>query len=447
MVVRRVGTLAAGTTDAALSDMANQGLVGALVGRFRLVAMIGRGGAGEVYRAEHETISTRVAIKVLHSHASTNPDHVERLFREATAANRIRHGGIAKVFDAGWLPCGRAYLMMEHLEGETLARRLARVGRLPLARLADIARQVASVLAATHAAGIVHRDLKPDNLMLSPDCELASGERVRLLDFGIAKLIGAASAITAGVMGTPDYLAPEQWQDSRAVDGRADAYSLGCVTFEMATGHVPFPAKSVAGSCKHHLATPAPSLRELAPDLPDDLEALVANLLRKNPGERPASMREVEAGFARIAAVPSPSRPMRSHTPRIARTTVLTDTAIPIDPRDIRDEPRPATRWPLVAGMVAGAALLATGLFIRFGVATAAPLAAADPPAVAVAAVASPAPPVVAVASFAPAPTATRVAARRIVRPAPRVMKRPPPRQPIDPYVDPSPGPQPIDPY
>ena len=212
--------------------------------------------------------------------------------------------------------------------------------------------------------------------MLSPDCEIPSGERVTLLDFGIAKLTGAATALTAGVMGTPDYLAPEQWQDPRAVDGRADAYSLGCVAFEMVSGHVPFPATSVAASCKNHLATPAPSLRKRVPYVPRDLASIVGNLLRKDPDERPA-MREVEHAFAHIVSARVSRRRARPRRPSIRRATVLTETAVPIDSHDACETGAVRSRWPVAAGVCAGVALFVAALCIRFGVANAGSVASA----------------------------------------------------------------------
>ena len=373
--------------------MPDPGLVGELVGHFRLVAMIGRGGAGEVYRAEHEALSTRVAVKVLHARVSANPDHVRRFFHEAIAASRIQHAGIAKVFDAGFLPCGRAYLLMELIEGETLARRLACAERLPPARIAEICRQIASVLAAAHQAGIVHRDLKPENVVLAPDSELACGERVKIVDFGVAKLAGVMNAITNGVIGTPDYMAPEQWQDSRAVDGRADVYSLGCVAFEMATGRVPFPARSIAASCSQHLVATPPSVRDLVADLPEELDALISGLLQKRPDDRPATMRDLERAFATLNTGPAPARPR-------------------------------GPRRGLVGGLCASAAVVAAiSVSLRFGVAHSATVAPA-------ASVARP----LAIAQSAPP-----------ARHAPVVPRVEP--QPIDPYTATRTEPEPIDPY
>ncbi|HUJ58116.1 MAG TPA: serine/threonine-protein kinase, partial [Kofleriaceae bacterium] len=192
--------------------LAEAPLVGHSVGNFRLVAKIGGGGTSEVYLAEQHSVGTRVAIKTLLPRIAANQDHVQRFFNEAIAVSEVRHAGVVRIFDAGFMSCGRAYLVMEYLDGETLTCRIRRAGRLPLAHIAEVARQISTILEATHQAGITHRDLKPDNIFLVPDAELDSGERVKLLDFGIAKL--AASRLTStsiGAMGTPDYMAPEQW--------------------------------------------------------------------------------------------------------------------------------------------------------------------------------------------------------------------------------------------
>src|SRR5215813_4838527 len=218
-------------------------VIGETIGNFKVVSRLGRGGTGEVYLAEQTSIGTKVAVKVLRPDVSSDADHVQRFFNEARAVSRIQHAGIVKIFDVGYVPSGEAYLIMEFLDGETLAKRIARDGPLPISMIADIGKQMASVLAATHGAGITHRDLKPDNVYLVADRELPRGERLKVLDFGIAKLTGTLasnSPQTIGTMGTPVYMAPEQWGDASKVDWRADLYSLGCVAYEMTAGRPPF---------------------------------------------------------------------------------------------------------------------------------------------------------------------------------------------------------------
>src|SRR5262245_11132821 len=240
---------------------------------------------GEVWLAEQQSIGTHVAIKLLNEAVSKDNEHVQRFFNEARAVSRIQHAGIVKIFDVGH-HAGQAYLIMEYLEGETLAQRITRVGKLPLAEIADIGRQIASVLDATHSAGITHRDLKPDNIFLVADRELPRGERVKILDFGIAKLTGTLagqSPRTIGTMGTPAYMAPEQWGDASKVDWRADLYSLGCVAFEMTCGRPPFIVTNIAEACAKHLHEPAPRARSLVPGVPPRLDELLDRLLAKDP--------------------------------------------------------------------------------------------------------------------------------------------------------------------
>src|SRR5689334_784241 len=224
---------------------------------------------GEVFVAEHTTIKTRVAIKVLHPQVSANTDHVQRFFNEARAVARIQHAGIVKIFDVGFHTDQRAYLIMEYLEGETLAVRLRRTRRISPHNTVEIARQIASILAATHHAGIIHRDLKPENVFLVRDRELASGERVKLLDFGIAKLSDTlpGSPTTVGAIGTPAYMAPEQWSNASTIDWRADAYSLGCIVYQMIAGRPPFVSKSIADACAQHLHEVPQPLRDHASDV------------------------------------------------------------------------------------------------------------------------------------------------------------------------------------
>ncbi|HEX4418912.1 MAG TPA: bifunctional serine/threonine-protein kinase/formylglycine-generating enzyme family protein [Kofleriaceae bacterium] len=279
-------------------------MIGETIGHFEITARLGRGGMGEVFVAEHTTIKTRVAIKILHAEVSTNTRQVQRFFNEAHAVARIQHAGIVKIFDVGFHTNQRAYLIMEHLEGETLAARIERTGRLTPRATAELARQIANILGATHHAGIIHRDLKPENVFLVRDREHTSGERVKLLDFGIAKLsdsIASANPTTAGTMGTPAYMAPEQWSDSSRVDWRADAYSLGCILYKMAAGRPPFNSASIAEACAKHLhETPQP-IRSHTPDVPAGIDTLTLRLLAKDPAQRAPSIETIEHQLAELA--------------------------------------------------------------------------------------------------------------------------------------------------
>jgi serine/threonine protein kinase len=351
-------------------------VIGETFGNFRVVSRIGRGGMGEVYLAEQLSIGTRVAIKLLQADISEDKDHVQRFFNEARAVSRIQHAGIVKIFDVGFHgQTGQAYLVMEYLDGESLAQRIGR-GRLSPAQVTDVGRQIASVLEATHAAGITHRDLKPDNIFLVPDRELASRERVKVLDFGIAKLTGTlagASPRTSGTMGTPAYMAPEQWGDSSKVDWRADLYALGCLTFEMVTGRPPFECKTFAEACAQHLTSPPPSAQAIEPSCPGELNRLLLRLLAKDPNDRPQTAQDVVHAFdaiARDVGSPIVSGPT-AMSPKPTGTESTVQSASRQKPRDddaiaMTAAKKRSLALPIGLGVVAVAAIAGvSGYFLR----------------------------------------------------------------------------------
>ena len=201
---------------------------GSIIGSYRVVSKLGEGGMGAVYLAEHTLLGRRAAIKVLKPDLTLKPEVIDRFFGEARTASTLADPGIVQIFDFGYHPGGSAYILMELLDGEPLDARLRRVGRLAPAAALRIVRQIASSLAAAHARGIVHRDLKPENIILVRDPEVVGGERAKLLDFGIAKLMDGdrpSPARPAGpVMGTPLYMSPEQCRSAGTVDHRSDIY-------------------------------------------------------------------------------------------------------------------------------------------------------------------------------------------------------------------------------
>ena len=278
-------------------------MLGETIKDFRLVQQLGRGGMGEVWLAEQQLIKTKVAIKILGTELAADQQQVQRFFNEAIAVGRIKHAGIAKIFDVGFHENGRAFLIMELLEGDTLTARMATTPPALPAAL-EIARQIASVVAATHTAGVIHRDLKPDNIFLVPDAELASGERVKILDFGIAKLGSARTSLTnaqgAASMGTPGYMAPEQWTDASGVDGKADVYALGCIMFELVCGRRPFAITTIAEAYRKHIHEQPPTVRSVVPDAPQIVDELIGRMLAKKPVERP-TMVAVHTVLSRIA--------------------------------------------------------------------------------------------------------------------------------------------------
>ncbi len=265
---------------------------GRLFGNYRVVRLIGEGAFGEVYLAENPLIERRAAIKVLRPLLAQDAELVRRFFNEARAASAIRHPSIIEVFDAGETPEGFPYILMEFLEGKSLKKRLAEAGRLSVAEALEIAGQAGSALAAAHAIGIVHRDLKPENLFLVPDAGAPSGARVKILDFGIAKVkhgVGPAGSIrteTGLIMGSPTYMSPEQCKDSADVDLRADIYSLATIVYEMMAGRPPYVGATGVELLLMHLSeTPRP-LRELAPHVPDHVQDAVMRALHQERSER-----------------------------------------------------------------------------------------------------------------------------------------------------------------
>jgi serine/threonine-protein kinase len=292
-------------------------MLGRSLGNYQLESVIGEGGMGVVYLARHATLGRPAAVKVLHPELSTNQGIVTRFFNEARAASAARDPGIVEVFDFGFED-RTAYIVMEYLEGESLAARMQR-GRSAIGAALTIVRAIARALQAAHEQGIVHRDLKPDNVFLARDPELPAGERVKLLDFGIAKLAGndeRSHTRTGTVMGTPTYMAPEQCRGSGRVDHRADLYALGCVAYEMLCGRPPFLADGPGDVFARHLYFPPLPLRSHHPELPAEIDAFVLWLLEKDPAARPATAADVIRAVDHLAAMVVPMSP-RGEPPRI----------------------------------------------------------------------------------------------------------------------------------
>lgn len=284
------------------------------IGPYRVVRKLGEGGMGAVYEAVHQVINRRVAIKVLHPEAGRSTETINRFINEARAANLTHHPGLVQITDFGNLPDGSGYLVMEYLQGETLAARLeASGGKLSPEDAVHISVQLASALTACHKKGITHRDLKPGNAMLVPDPAMATGERLKVLDFGLAKLSEVREAAlvntnSQAVLGTPLYMSPEQCEGAGRVDAKTDVYALGCMLYEMLAGRPPFVGDGVGQVIgKHLFKEPAP-LVTLAPQLPGALSDLVARLLVKSKDERP-SMRETQQALEALAeGLPPPHR-------------------------------------------------------------------------------------------------------------------------------------------
>ncbi|WP_437674192.1 protein kinase domain-containing protein [Sorangium sp. So ce131] len=293
-------------------------LIGSCIGQYRIDEEIGRGGMGVVYRAVHQGIGQLAAVKVLSSHFAGDASQLRRFENEARALSRVAHPGLVKIFDFGQTPRGEPYILMEYLRGELLRGRVARCKRLALPETLHIARQAASALAAVHRSGIVHRDVKPSNMMLVADDEAPGGERLKLLDFGIARLAGEGADLTApgAVLGTALYMSPEQCAGDPLVDGRSDVYALGVVLYELLAGRPPFVGPS-AEVLRLHLFQDARPLQEVAPELPRDIALLIGRMLAKAPSLRPEMAQVAEAmrrdgGQAATtpAAAPGPAAPV-----------------------------------------------------------------------------------------------------------------------------------------
>ena len=301
----------------------------ATIGSYRILGLLGSGGMGVVYRAEHAVTGQRAVIKKLWPRFNDETS-VARFFQEARIAASIDDPGIVKVFDFGALPDGSHYLAMELLTGETLAARLAREGRLPVVQAVALLRQAARIVGRAHAQGVVHRDLKPDNLFLVPDPEVPGGVRVKVLDFGIAKLAeqGVDLTGTGATMGTPPYMSPEQWRNAGRVDARTDVYALGCILFEMVTGQLPFPGPGQTEFSDQHRfqAPPAPSA--IQPGLPAFLDSAVERALAKSQDDRPASTAELAAMLGEPLASPQPPLfpgDVSPHEPTVITPAVVTN--------------------------------------------------------------------------------------------------------------------------
>src|SRR5215207_7806583 len=259
-------------------------LATALGDAYTIEGEVGRGGMGVVYRARDERLQRRVAIKVLPPELAFQQDIRERFTREAQTAARLSHPHIVPIHTGGEGQ-GLVYFVMGYVDGESVAGRIRRRGKLPVDEARRIMMESADALSAAHALSIIHRDIKPDNILLE-----GSRGRVMVTDFGIAKALSSTSGATltgAGVaIGTPAFMSPEQAAGEREIDGRSDVYSLGVVAFQMLTGELPFTAPTVAGILMKQITEPAPDIRGRRPDVPEDLALAVSRCLEKDPENR-----------------------------------------------------------------------------------------------------------------------------------------------------------------
>ncbi|HYK83276.1 MAG TPA: protein kinase [Gemmatimonadales bacterium] len=298
-------------------------LVHALGNSYTVEGELGRGGMGVVFGARDERLKRHVAIKVLPPELAFREEIRLRFLREAETAARLSHPHIVPIHSVGEAPDGLVYFVMAFVDGESLAAKLKRRGRLPPDEGRRIVQETADALGAAHALGIIHRDVKPDNILLE-----GSRGRVVVTDFGIAKALssttGPATLTATGVaIGTPHYMSPEQAAGDREIDGRSDIYSLGVVAYQMLTGELPFHAPTVPGILMKHITERAPLITEKRPDIPDDLAACVMRCLEKDPDDRwptaDALRRALEARSATLyrprRSGPTASRSVRPPPP------------------------------------------------------------------------------------------------------------------------------------
>ncbi len=301
-------------------------IIGQRINNYEVRRLIGEGGMGAVYLAEHVVMGRKAAIKVLRRELCEDETLVARFMNEARAANAIGHPNIVDIVDVGLLPEGIPYMMMEYLVGEDLSKRLARGGRLSLPQALPIAGQACSAVGAAHDKGIIHRDLKPENLFLVPDVTAPGHERVKVLDFGIAKLLGgfaggSVKTRTGSLFGTPQYMSPEQCQGiPEGIDHRSDIYSFGIILYQMLCGSLPFVSAGIGDMLLMHIsrAPDPPSAR--CPEIPPWLDKVILCALEKKPEDRFPTMTALasalegpvaatlSASAAGVSSVPSPSQ-------------------------------------------------------------------------------------------------------------------------------------------
>ena len=336
------------------------------VGPYLLLDILGEGGMGRVFRARHTRLGRDVALKVIRKEKLSNPQTVNRFTQEIHAAAQLSHPNVVLAFDAESAG-GNLFLSMEYVEGTDLTKLVRQNGPMPIAHACDAIRQAALGLQHAHERGLVHRDIKPSNLLYTPKGQ------VKVLDLGLAQLgQSAAGGENAGrvtqegfVLGTPDFLAPEQAQNSGGVDARADVYSLGATLFYLLTARVPFEAPTSTDKLIKHITEPPPSLVSIRPEIPPQLNALVHWLMAKRPEDRPQSAAQVAMALlpfalpqsGAVAPQPPPAPAMPVAAP--VATAFATDSGetFQAPPRVRVREPNGASSLPLL--LIAGGVLLA----------------------------------------------------------------------------------------
>jgi serine/threonine protein kinase len=285
-------------------DGAALGLNDELVGKtlrdtFRIVRVIGEGGMGRVYEAQHTRIpNKRFAVKMLHPEYAREPQILARFLQEAEAAASIKSEYVVDVYDVDRTPDGRPFIVGELLEGREFADHLSRTGKMAVGPAVRIVRQVCKALTVAHAKGVIHRDMKPENVFLTGELERPLA---KILDFGISKVEsgpgGGNLTRTGMIMGTPAYMSPEQARGQR-VDHRTDIYAVGAILYVALTGRKPFEHEDASAILMQVLTEDPPRPRSIAPEIPEPVEAIIQRAMAKNPDERPQSMAELDAALS-----------------------------------------------------------------------------------------------------------------------------------------------------
>jgi serine/threonine protein kinase len=307
-------------------------MLGTDIGSYRVLSKIGEGGMGSVYVAQHQLLGRKAAIKVLLKELSTDPSIVQRFINEARATSQIVHPGVVRIYDFGQLPDGSTYMLMELLQGETLRERVKRRGKVPLDQALALVRQIAEALGAAHQHRVVHRDLKPENIFIVADTTVPLGVQAKILDFGIAKLldpsVGAPQTRAGSIIGTPQYMSPEQCRAAPNIDHRADLYACGGIFFFLLCARPPFTAANVGELLAAHINTPPTAPSSLVAGIPPWVDAVVLRLLAKKPEERFQSTAELLAALDAGMAVPASAHPAASDEATVIGTHAAAQLAL-----------------------------------------------------------------------------------------------------------------------